>query len=386
MLRVSLVVFPFKREDLDVVEANLRTAARNDRVEAVWAVGAGEGEDLDAVASVAGRVATEEDVPVEVFAQERIGRFRPGKGDGMNTAIRRAASAGFGRIHFYDADITNFDGDWIESAETHADRGYSVVRHRFPRAATDAMITWMVTRPLFAIGHPRSALWRIRQPLGGELALTRPVAEELMASEFVTRRSDWGIDTALTYAMAAGGHAVYEHYVAGGKQHALYGSLAELEEMLWECFEAAVETTRLPSPPPFEHVTEPEAPAPPAIAHKVGYDVESTLHLLAAEWTADEEEAAASLPPSIGEPLLANRRRPTFAFCDADAWYRALTSLLSLYRPEPAWRRVLFRLWVARVLAYTTTDALCGHGEAMRRLETTVQSYAARSGDREAGD
>ena len=53
--------------------------------------------------------------------------------------------------------------------------------HTLPRASTDAMITWMVTRPLFAIGHPRSALWRIRQPLGGELALTRPVAEELMA-------------------------------------------------------------------------------------------------------------------------------------------------------------------------------------------------------------
>src|SRR5690606_36693688 len=112
MLRVSLVVLPFKREDLDVVEANLRTAARNDRVEAVWAVGAGEGGDLDAVASVAGCVATEEDVPVEVFAQERISRFPSGKGDGMNTTFCRAAPAGLGRSHFYDADLANFDGDW----------------------------------------------------------------------------------------------------------------------------------------------------------------------------------------------------------------------------------------------------------------------------------
>ena len=383
---MSMVVFPYKADDPAVAVPTLPRAASHPRVSRVVAVGAASTPLLDRVADGAAEVARRADAAVEVVVQDRIGDRRPGKGDGMLTGMRLFLASDEERVHFYDADITNFDASWIDGAEGALDAGYPVVRHFFPRASTDAMITWMVTRPLFAIGHPRSALWRIRQPLGGELALTRPVAEELMASEFVTRRSDWGIDTALTYAMAAGGHAVYEHYVAGGKQHALYGSLAELEEMLWECFEAAVETTRLPSPPPFEHVTEPEAPAPPAIAHKVGYDVESTLHLLAAEWTANEEEAAASLPPSIGEPLLANRRRPTFAFCDADAWYRALTSLLSLYRPEPAWRRVLFRLWVARVLAYTTTDALCGHGEAMRRLETTVQSYAARSGDREAGD
>src|SRR5690606_35572259 len=238
MLRVSLVVFPFKREDLDVVEANLRTAARNDRVEAVWAVGAGEGEDLDAVASVAGRVATEEDVPVEVFAQERIGRFRPGKGDGMNTAIRRAASAGFGRIHFYDADITNFDGDWIESAETHADGGSSVVRHRLPRAAPDAMVTWMVTRPGLAMLFLGPLLPRLGQPLRGELLITGEIARRLAADPLVTARSDWGVDTGVTSATSAMGLPLYEHDVSSGKRHALDGSLATLRTVARACLAA----------------------------------------------------------------------------------------------------------------------------------------------------
>jgi len=381
-----MVVFPYKADDPDVAVANLATAASHPRVRRVVAVGATEGPLLDRVRRGAEAVARESDADVEVVVQERIGDRRPGKGDGMVTGMRLFLASDEERLHFYDADITNFDTSWIDGAEEAVDTGFPVARHYFPRASTDAMITWLITRPLFAIGHPRTELWKIRQPLGGELLVTRPVVEELAASDFVTRRSDWGIDTAITYAIAAGGHAIYEHYVADGKQHALYGSLAELSEMVWECFEAAADICGFSSPPPFQHHIEPEAPAPPEIAHKVGYDVERTIHLLGADWTPEEVEAAGSFPSRVAEPLLENRHRPTFAFLDADTWYDALTHLLARYRPEPAWRRLLFRLWVARVLAYTTTDALTGHAEAMRRLESTVASYAARSGNREAGD
>ena len=74
----------------------------------------------------------------------------------MNTALRRAAATGFERVHFYDADIINFDNMWIDGAEEAADKGYDIVRHRFPRASTDAMITWMVTRPSLA----RASCWK----------------------------------------------------------------------------------------------------------------------------------------------------------------------------------------------------------------------------------
>lgn len=381
-----MVVFPYKADDPAVAVANMATAAAHPRVRRVVTVGAADTPLLERVAEGAAEVARRGHAVVEVVVQERIGDLRPGKGDGMLTGMHLFLDSDEDRLHFYDADITNFDSSWIDGAEEALDAGYPVARHYFPRASTDAMITWLVTRPLFAIGHPHSGLWRIRQPLGGELALTRPVVEGLVASEFVARRSDWGIDTAITYAVAAAGHAVYEHYVADGKQHALYGSLADIEEMVWECFEAAADTTRLPSPAAFEHVLEPDAPAPPAIAHKVGYDVEATIHLLMDGWSADEVAVAESLPSPISGPLLDNRTRPSFAFLDADAWYDVLAEMLARYRPETAWRRVLFRLWAARALAYTTTDALSGHAEAMRRLEATVVGYASRSGNRETGD
>lgn len=374
-----MVVLPFKTEDPGVATRNLTIAAGHPRVRKVLAVGAGR--DLTfAALEEAGKEIGGADVSVVI--QDRIGDRRPGKGDGMNTGLRHFLESGLERLHFYDADITNFDPAWIDRAESAADAGFPIVRHYFPRASTDAMITWMVTRPIFAIAHPGSILWEIRQPLGGELLITHRIAESLVEDPFVTSRSDWGIDTAICYTTAALGEPIRETYVADGKQHALYGSLEELRDMVVECFEAARDVADKPAPPSARHEVEGSGPAPAAITDKVGYNVEDTLTLLTAGWTAAEVEAASTLPSSLSEPLLGNLVRPVFAFLDAAAWHQALISLLELYRPEPGWRGVLFRLWVARVLAYTTTDALAGHSRAMQTLESTVSGYTRLSGNR----
>ena len=84
--------------------------------------------------------------PVEVIVQQRLGTTER-EGGAMNTALALAARQGRDRVHFFDADITNFDASWIDGAEAAADRGFGVVRHRFPQGATDAMITWMITGP-----------------------------------------------------------------------------------------------------------------------------------------------------------------------------------------------------------------------------------------------
>ena len=371
-----MVVLPFKTEDPAVATRNLAIAAGHPRVRKVLAVGAGRDTTFAAMEEAGKDI---DDAKVSVVVQDRIGDRRPGKGDGMNTGLRHFLESGLDRLHFYDADITNFDAAWIDRAEEAADAGFPVVRHYFPRASTDAMITWMITRPIFAIAHPQSILWEIRQPLGGELLITRQIAEALVEDPFVSSRSDWGIDTAICFATVSLGEPIRETYVAAGKQHALYGSLDELRDMVVECFEAASDVADQPTPPSTRHEVESSEPAPPAITDKVGYNVEDTLTLLTAGWTTAEVEGAAMLPPALSEPLLGNLVRPTFAFLDAEAWRLALISLLELYRPEPGWRGILFRLWVARVLAYTTTDALAGHGRAMQLLEDTVSGYARLS-------
>jgi mannosylglycerate synthase len=381
---VSLVVFPVKEEDPAVVVANLGIAAAHPRVEEVWAVISGApADDID---HGTGIVEASTGKKVLVFPQERVGSFRPGKGDAMNTAILRSAERGFERTHFYDADITNFDSGWIDGAEDAADRGFSVVRHRFPRAATDAMITWMVTRPALAFLFPGTLLPRLGQPLGGELLADVDVVRALAGEDTVRERSDWGVDTMLTYATSALGTAVYEHDLADGKRHALYGSLWELRTMVLECLDAVASLAGRPSPPPgSELVSEPSSPVPDDLKNVRGFDPEATMALLTVEPANEEIDLAARLPDEVGERALDTAKGGEIEFMDADTWGTTLRFLLAEFElGDPAWEALAFRLWLIRVLAYANGPAREGYDRALDYLETIILHYEGQA-DQDVG-
>jgi hypothetical protein len=299
----------------------------------------------------------------------------------MNTAIARAAGQGRDRVHFYDADITNFDSSWIEGAEAAADRGFGVVRHRFPRAATDAMITWMVTRPALARFFPGTFLPRLDQPLGGEVLLGREAVESLAASELVRSRSDWGIDTVITYATSVMGLGLYEHHVLDGKRHALYGSLEELRVMLVECLDAAASLSGLPGPAPdARHGSDPAAPVPEDLKRVVAYDIEGTIRLLDAPWSEQERALARLLPGDTGERMLHTGPDRALSFMDADRWHQVHGFLLDGFvLGDPAWESLAFRLWLTRVLAYTTNHTQEGFDRAIEYLGSTIVDYERRA-------
>ena len=374
---MSLAVFPFKSEEPSLVTSNLAIAAAHPAIDEVWAVASKVGDTEEAVRASALDVSRAYAKPVEVVIQERLGSFRSGKGDAMNTALALAAGQGRDRVHFYDADITNFDASWIDGAEAAADRGFGVVRHRFPRAATDAMITWMITRPALARLFPGTFLPRLDQPLGGEVLLTRRAIETLVESDLVRSRSDWGIDTVLTYATSVMDLGLYEHHVADGKRHTLYGSLDELREMLVECLDAAASLSGRPGPAPgARHGTDPPAPVPEDLKQIVAYDVESTVRLLEAGWSAEETSLAESLPADLYGLLLEDPARPRFELMDADRWYTAHGFLLEGFTlGDPAWEALAFRLWLMRVLSYTANQAREGFDTAMAYLESTILHY-----------
>ena len=365
---MSLVVFPFKEEQLEVVARNLEVAAGHDRVDEVWAVAAAEGWAMANVARIADEVAAATGTPVDVFAQERIGVFRSGKGDGMNTALARSAERGSARTHFYDADITNFDSGWIDGAEDAADRGYGVVRHRFPRAATDAMITWMVTRPGLAIRFPGTLLPRLGQPLGGELLLTGPAVEALAGNPKVRARSDWGIDTAITHATACLELGLYEHYAPDGKRHALYGSLTDIREMVLECLDVVASLEEAP-PKGSDFDADPPAPVPDDLKRAVAYDVASTRESISEAPDPAEREILESLGVDPGSPI----------DMDGERWLRILPDLLEQFDlGNPAWRSAVFRLWVERVIHYTLHQVPLGYDAAIGYLESTIRDFELR--------
>jgi hypothetical protein len=378
---VSLVVFPFKDEDLGVVSANLRTAAAHDRVEEVWAIAAPDSAVATEVTMDAEQVAAGSGKRVRVIPQQRIGLLRPGKGDAMNTAIGIAASEGRERAHFFDADITNFDHSWIDGAEEAADGGYGVVRHRFPRAATDAMITWMVTRPSLALLFPGTFLPRLDQPLGGELLLTGPALRQLAGSERVRTRSDWGIDTVITHATAVMGLGMFEHHVADGKRHSLYGSLEELRPMLVECLGAAASLRGLPGPDlSARHGSDPPAPVPPDLLTTIAYDLVETTALLSSPLVHGESDLISQMPEPNLIARLADPGRPEPGLMDEKAWQQSMVFLLDRFRQgEPAWESLAFRLWLHRVIAYTTEWVPRGYAAAISHLEETIRDFEATS-------
>lgn len=326
---------------------------------------------------------------IHLLLQERLGDKRPGKGDGMNTALKYfLAKTDYERLHFYDSDIETFSQEWISQAEAAADEGYQVVRHYFPRASTDAMVTWMITKTGFAILWPNTELPFIEQPLGGELLLTREVVTKLYADERGRRQSDWGIDTVYTWLMVVNRFSLYETYVPIGKVHKLYKTLADLQDMAIECFatiqqlkDEKIETGRI------IHRVERPGPVPDKVKEKTAYDVEGSLHLLMENWTDRQIELLNCFPGNVRQGMAECRRKPRFVFMDAKSWYETYKVLLRYFDPEDKdWRELLFKLWITRVLNYTTKVALRGYDYALFYLYQMVERFIRMSkGERGGG-
>lgn len=375
----SLVVIPILNEDLEVVVRNLRAAADHPAVGLVLAV-TGDHEETNhaidaAVAAIGARS--------RVVPQQRLGTLRPGKGDAINTGFQVFLDdREFDRIHFYDADIKTFDGDWISKAEAALDLGYQAVRHFYPRAATDAMITWMVTRLGFAACWPRSQLPTIEQPLSGELAFSREAARIVAADSNVKSQSDWGVDTAITFATISHGLPVYESYIARGKDHALYSSLTDIKVMMVECL-GALQRLRLTTDaflPDVERFGEPPDSVSPHIAQQIGFDIEATQRLLAEQWTPRQE---ALLNEHFPQPITTRARLwrewPDTSWMDEETWLTTLTILLDRFSADDdEWAELAFRLWVGRVLHYALRYAVRGHAFADAYLHQMVMRAIER--------
>ena len=378
---MSLVVFPFKHEDNDVVVNNFRTAANHPRVKKVLGVGVEKESTYKAVEAAIPKIESESGTPIDLILQERIGCLREGKGDGMNTALRYfLEKTDFERIHFYDADITSFTGDWITKAEEAADFDYGVVRHYFPRARTDAMITWMITRTGFAMLWPRSVLSWIEQPLGGELMFTRSVVESLVNEKRVSTQSDWGIDTLYTYVTSQRRFSTYEVNIAQGKAHALYGKLTDLKTMLVECFSAIQSLKDEEMPIDGVHRAEYSDVVPSSITERIGFDIEGTIGLLSEGWTDRQIELLEHFPVEIREGMSANVNSVSFGFMDQDRWYDVYTIFLKHFvKGDDDWEELLFKFWMTRVLSYSVNVAMCGYSFSQRYLQNMISNYRRKA-------
>ncbi len=363
---MSLVVVPFLHEDPEVVARTLTLAASHPRVVEVVGVYC-EPSPIEAVRAMV-------DDSIRLMPQQRIGSLREGKGDATNTGLRYfLEETDHERVHFFDGDIRTFEAGWIERAERTADQGYPAVRHYYPRAATDGMITWMVTKTGLALSHPGSVLTRIRQPLAGELMFTRRAASTLWTDQRIRRQSDWGIDTMLTFVSVQSGLPIAEVYEEAGKDHALYGALTDLKVMACECLAVLQRIRGCELPASSDHWVEPAILSRSPVVGKVAYDLEATIDGLGEPWRQQELALLDRFPDRVAKGLAGLERWPVVGFMDEEAWWEFLTVALDGFQlGNTAWENVFFRGFTCRVLDYTLRVALTGHEKAMSSLEQMI--------------
>lgn len=189
--------------------------------------------------------------------------------------------------------------------------------------------------------------------------------EALAEDPFVTARSDWGIDTVITHATSALDVDVYEHNLADGKRHALYGSLTEIEDMLLECLDA-VASLRDRSAPIARFEADPPAEVPGDLKETVGYDLEATRRSILRPPNSGEGRVLDGLGINSDGPLEIDDLR----------WHDLLPRLLDEFvLGDPSWRSAVFRLWVERVIEYTTTHVSQGYDHAIAHLEATIERF-----------
>lgn len=122
----------------------------------------------------------------------------PGRGKGNVLWASLLASTG-DIVVWCDADVTSFQPDWVHrlAAPLLLDEQVAVVKadyHRPTEAGGGGRTTELVARPMLSLFFPELA--RISQPLAGEYAVRRVVAEQL------TFTQGWGVELAMLIDIA----------------------------------------------------------------------------------------------------------------------------------------------------------------------------------------
>jgi hypothetical protein len=150
--------------------------------------------------------------------------------------------------------------------------------------------------------------------------------------------------------------------------------------MVLECLDAARSLRARPGPhPDTRFAADAEAPVPDDLKTTVAYDITATRQSIAGDISPPEKRILDSL----------GIRETDLAALDANRWGAVMGELLDRFQLEDLhWRSVVFRLWVERVIYYTTHEVAKGYDSAITYLEGTIRQYemgARRSADGDGG-
>ncbi len=224
----STVIIPAKNEE-KVIAHVLYSVSESSFTNKIIVVDGHSTDNTRGIARKIGRKLKKKNIILKVVKDNG-----KGKGDGMIVGLKKSFKEDPQNIVcFFDADISSLNYTWVDKVVNPiVNENIDMSRGYFDRARDDALITKLVTRPLIASFFPELA--RIRQPLGGELALSPELVKSLLEQPICSPPSGWGIDTWLLLNAHLLGYEIKEVFL-GEKIHNLK-HLMSLEKMAKECF------------------------------------------------------------------------------------------------------------------------------------------------------
>jgi glycosyltransferase involved in cell wall biosynthesis len=174
------------------------------------------------------------DRTVEVFKdiatdtpKETIVADKKGKGVNMFNILNRAREYEAEAIAFFDTDVKSVSEDWVVKLVGPILEGNGFVAPYFIRSLWDGTITNQFAYPFFYSLYGVD----IRQPIGGEVALSGAAADTILESPYPPEVERYGIDIFMATTVASAGFKVAQASL-GVKSHK--PSLSKLDGMFFQ--------------------------------------------------------------------------------------------------------------------------------------------------------
>lgn len=125
----------------------------------------------------------------------------PGKGYNFENMFRKILELDTDTLICLDADLLSVTPEWIKHFAEPIDQGYDFVNPIYSRHKYDGTITKNICYPIVYGLFCRN----IRQPIGGDFALSRRFAQHLICQPWHLTTEEYGIDVFMTMNAITGG-------------------------------------------------------------------------------------------------------------------------------------------------------------------------------------
>jgi len=145
----------------------------------------------------------------------------------MFNILNRAREYEAEAIAFFDTDVMSVNGEWVSKLIGPVLEDYDFVAPYFIRSLYDGTITNQFAYPFFYSLYGVD----VRQPIGGEVALSGAAADAILESPYPPEVERYGIDIFMTTTVASAGFKIAQASL-GVKSHK--PSLSKLDKMFFQ--------------------------------------------------------------------------------------------------------------------------------------------------------